>query len=1092
MLHLVYGAAGSGKTEYVFERIRALINEGGLSFGAPQADDGRNVYLLVPEQETVMAEKAAAEKLPSFAPFVFEALNFSRLAETVFRALGGLAFNAADKTARYALMWRALKELSYTLENYAGEPDGGTVAKLLSLRSRLRAGRISAKDLELAAKKLSSDRLFSNRLTELAYIVSYYDALLSERYTDASLDLDRVCEKLEEKPFFKGKAVFIDGFTSFTGQESAVIKLLLRQASEVCVTLSLKSPDYNGLHTAEIAQTARRLIEAAEDAGVDIKTTVLGENKRAVCTELRSLSEGLWEGGEAYVHRGVTNALKFVLCRNPIEEIDAVCADIKRSLASGYRYKDIALVVRNASDWEGILEYIFKKHDIPLYFSRGESALSKPLARLIISALSMLAYGWRREDAAVLVKTGLCGCTPEECDAFERYTAAWNINGKSKYTVPEWKRSPAGYSGRMNQSDAQMLSLANSAREKVIKPLEELGKSLTSGATLESACGAIFNMLESYGVREELSHERGGADENALLWNAVIKILDSLAAAAGDGIIDPSSLLTLVKLALGELKLSLIPTSADCVIAGGADMLRAGEIKRVYILGVNEGKFPAPVSDNGFFTDSEKRALRLAGLSVSPDKELEASKELFYFYRALSCASDFVYISRSGADLSGKRQNPSLAYSRALSLFPDVGEEVYSAGDPENIYDRAFLEDCIAQGAETALIMAAKPYVSDIRGLFKSAECRVSPETAGKVFPDRMYLTQSRLESFVRCNFMYYCRYVLKIEGERDARFNASDIGSYIHGALELLIKELSEKGAYGEDLSEEELLSLTRRAAERYIKKICPEGEENTARIKELLERLTRTVRLIGRDLSEEFGQSGFKPAAFELSIGNGERDALMPLEFDVGEGCTVALKGILDRADVCKYGNDVYVRVVDYKTGAKDFSLSDVDEGLNLQLLIYLFTACASGGEKRKSLFGADEEGRLIPAGMLYYSAQPKDVNLKRPKREEEILSEARSGLARKGILLDDREILRLMEKDLMKKYIPVSEKDGEIKAGAGVILLKDVEISRLYDRLAGVLKTTAKRMRAGEAMASPLLHRGSRPCDYCEMKVICRVAL
>ena len=65
-----------------------------------------------------------------------------------------------------------------------------------------------------------------------------------------------------------------------------------------------------------------------------------------------------------------------------------------------------------------------------------------------------------------------------------------------------------------------------------------------------------------------------------------------------------------------------------------------------------------------------------------------------------------------------------------------------------------------------------------------------------------------------------------------------------------------------------------------------------------------------------------------------------LAPIKLKLADGSLVSLTGIIDRVNVLKKDGEVYVRVVDYKTGAKEFSVSDAKEGLNLQLLIYLFT--------------------------------------------------------------------------------------------------------------------------------------------------------
>ncbi|MDO7206569.1 PD-(D/E)XK nuclease family protein [Paraclostridium bifermentans] len=44
------------------------------------------------------------------------------------------------------------------------------------------------------------------------------------------------------------------------------------------------------------------------------------------------------------------------------------------------------------------------------------------------------------------------------------------------------------------------------------------------------------------------------------------------------------------------------------------------------------------------------------------------------------------------------------------------------------------------------------------------------------------------------------------------------------------------------------------------------------------------------------------------------------------------------MDRVDMFEDGQEKYIRIVDYKSGNKDMSLTDVYHGLQLQLLVYL----------------------------------------------------------------------------------------------------------------------------------------------------------
>ena len=100
MLKLFLGDVGSGKTTACLDAVTKLANQGISSF------------LIVPEQETVMAETLAAETLPMTVAQVFEVTNFTRLANTVFRETGGLSLRYATPADKALVMHKTLRELS--------------------------------------------------------------------------------------------------------------------------------------------------------------------------------------------------------------------------------------------------------------------------------------------------------------------------------------------------------------------------------------------------------------------------------------------------------------------------------------------------------------------------------------------------------------------------------------------------------------------------------------------------------------------------------------------------------------------------------------------------------------------------------------------------------------------------------------------------------------------------------------------------------------------------------------------------------------------------------------------------------------------
>lgn len=116
------------------------------------------------------------------------------------------------------------------------------------------------------------------------------------------------------------------------------------------------------------------------------------------------------------------------------------------------------------------------------------------------------------------------------------------------------------------------------------------------------------------------------------------------------------------------------------------------------------------------------------------------------------------------------------------------------------------------------------------------------------------------------------------------------------------------------------------------------------------------------------ELAQSRFVPVAFELAIGGvGEEGEpyVEPVVLTLPDGAKIRVQGQVDRVDVYQKEGVSYVRVVDYKTGHKEFRLSDVVEGINLQMLIYILSICQNGGP-------LSAKARRPPAGGQPHSAR------------------------------------------------------------------------------------------------------------------------
>jgi ATP-dependent helicase/nuclease subunit B len=133
MIKFIYGNPGTGKTEEIFKMLE---------------DDARNkksALLIVPEQMTVSAERELLKRLPASAQLHIEVLNYTRLANKLFREHGGVAYNSSTRGLQKLLMWRAIMIAAPLLSEYcrSGDDDIALADSFLSTYNELTAAGIS-------------------------------------------------------------------------------------------------------------------------------------------------------------------------------------------------------------------------------------------------------------------------------------------------------------------------------------------------------------------------------------------------------------------------------------------------------------------------------------------------------------------------------------------------------------------------------------------------------------------------------------------------------------------------------------------------------------------------------------------------------------------------------------------------------------------------------------------------------------------------------------------------------------------------------------------------------------------------------------
>jgi len=1113
VLKLILGDVGSGKTTACLDAVREL------------ADQGKPSLLIVPEQETVMAETLAAHTLPPFVARVFEVSNFTRLANTVFREVGGLSLRYATPADKALVMHKTLRELSPYLHKKPTRFDAGWILGQLDGMRALHLTAITAEDLEKASKTTKNQHL-KEKLEDLSLVYGFYRDALGEKYADTEDDLTELAKRLAEHHAFAGTAFYIDSFHSFTEQQYRVLRAVLPY-SDVTVTLTLpydvvttyeKSKGQENAETsvtnlcfAEIIETYRKLHDLAKEMGVSIKYDHLGENKRQKNPVLRHISSHLWRPDYKKITPLPACEYKVTLleAEDPFEAADFVAADILSHVQEGMQYGDFAIVAGDASAYAGILDVALTRAGIPNFLSAKTNISVYEPIKMMTAAYAAVCGGFQQKDVLSYLKCGLCDLSPTDIDAFELYVATWGIEGKALVDEKIWNMHPDGFQKEETPYCISVLEEVNKTKAALREQLSPLMEAAKKPYTVAEHCRFVTEFLLRAKVEEKLEKrkeqlltegELSVATDYSRLWQFICHALDSLYTTLGDDVVGADLFKELLKLTMEVSSIGRIPPSRDEVTIGSASTLRTENKKHFYLFGVAEELFPGKAETSRLFSEAEARELSEMGLSFLPNMQIRLQKELFYFYRALSAPTEDATLVFFSYDAGRNTCVPSDAVARVQALagknlamqlpekcgaaffFRHPNAALSRLGTALDTVDGQTLLSWYASHSAYALKaqMAGRSVLCDTATLSKT--------TCDSLWQGKMALSQSKLDTFVRCPFSYHQKYVLHLSENQKAEFGNREIGTFIHDLLEHFLSEHD----IAKPMTDEELQSLTEKAAADYLRRITPEGYAHSAQMQHIFTRLARTTAMILRSIADEFAESDFRPVLFELPIGFKGDPHLDALSFHLPDGSEATLRGYIDRVDAYTKDGDIYVRVLDYKTGTKTFSEKDLAVGINLQLLLYLNALLHADGDIKVKL-GGKKDSQVFPAGVLYLSCNPKSIKSDGPMAEDEMAKEFNKSMKRSGLFLSDRKILEAMEHGLGGHYLPIKQKsDGDLSKNSLAYLKSLEEWEALFLELHEKVCSITGQIFSGKADARPLQSGHTKGiCTYCAYKPQCRNA-
>ena len=1137
--HFLLGPAGSGKTYRCLAEIRDALREN---------PEGPPLILLAPKQATFQLERQllagpAAAGINGYTRL--RIFSFERLTQFIFEKLRVEPPQLLAEEGRVmvlrALLMRHEDELKL-FHRSARRP--GFSRQLSRLLDELQQHRFTPAKLRALASRLAGRRELQDKLHDLALLNDVYANWLSgHELQDANRLFDAATESLKPKvqsPKSAGNpgaspssilrppsslqisGLWLDGFAEMTPQELDLLAAILPHCERATLAFCLGNEPAAETSWLSIwspvaktfQQCRQRLANLPHcEIGVEMLKRNPAKNRFAENSALARLEKN-WPS-PIFPNSGLrtpNSAISIVACQNPDAEAVFAAREILKFVRDGARFRDCAVLVRNLDSHHKPLARVFRRYGVPFFLDRRESVAHHPLAELTRSALRAIAFDWRHDDWFAALKAGFSSVEETEIDRLENAALEFGWRGK------KW-REP------LPTDDSSLERL----RKMILPPFENLAgqlaqhKNQPSGEQLAEALREFWNALD---VEKTLEHwslpELEGPSPvtrhpslHSTVWEQMNAWLDNVTLAFPREALSLRDWLPVLEAGLANLTVGVIPPVLDEVLVGAIDRARNPNLKLALVLGVNETIFPAAPAAPPILTDADRDELEQGGATLGPDLRERLARERYYGYIACTRASEKLAVTFARHDADGKTLNPSPFISHLRRLFPELeigkfGGEITMVEVVHPIELAApLIEIQNSVGAEVTRLKsnqrlltssptnvgwsellelpALKMLAESLRRLREpDPEENLSPALAVKLFGPLLRTSVSRLEEFAQCPFRFFVRSGLRAGERKIFELDARERGSFQHDVLKKFHDDLAKENKRWRDLTppqaRERIRAVAVELTENFRGGLLRDTAQTLFEARAMTESLQDFIEVV---VSWLRNQNEFDPAAAELDFG-GDGARAPALELDLGNGHRLALRGRIDRVDLChEPGNDAALALVmDYKSGGKKLDAVLVEHGVQLQLLAYLNVLRHWARPD-----GVLDVARLIPAGVFYVNLRGRYESGGTRVEVLDDADEARKRAYRHTGRFDASVLPKLDRVGAADQFSYQRNKDGSLRQGS-VEALPRAEFERLLDRVETQLREMGRAVFSGVAKVDPYRKGGETPCEYCDYRAACRI--
>ena len=779
-LRFIYGKSGTGKTSFCFDEIKKIIK------------NGQKVYIITPEQFSFTAEKKLMETCGKKAVFNCEVITFERMAYRVMTEVGGIANTPITNCGKAMLLSNLIEKQKENL-NFLGKTDKN-LDVIIRMITELKKNNITNSMLQEKEQQLDNHYV-QLKLEDINVIYSQFEQAIIDQYLDDNDLLTIVKDKIKESTMFQDAYVYIDEFAGFTKQEYSMIEEILTIANQVTVTICADTLEESSHQENDVFYPNKKTILKLEQIAQRNEIAILPSIELRIAyryksRELKHLSENLYAIQPIKYHLECKDIALF-LANNHYSEIENVANHIIELVReNGYRYQDISIITKEIDEYASLIKSIFQKYHIPVFVDEKKDLNQNSLIKYMIAFLDIFSKSWNVEAILNYVKTGfLANISDHDIYLFDNYCKKCGITGVKKFTN-EWTIVTEA------KEDIEKL---NSIRLQVVTPLLKFKEALGRKKTVKEITKSLYSFLEENNVQEILLEKIKDLNEKGNIelaniynssWDLLIDILDEVVSVLGDEIVSFENYTNILKVGFNNSSLGKIPATRDEVIVGDVDRTRSGKKKVIFMIGLNDGKFPSVNKNEGFINDEERIYLKENGIELAKTTKEQLYDENFNIYKAFGVAEEKLFLSYVASDNDGKGLRKSILINKIKKIFPYLKEESDIVQTKTYISSKEITFDLLllnlrkylnGEEIDTIWLEVYQLYAEDetykerleqgLRGLnYSNLGETIHKENLEELYGEILTTSISKLESYQRCPFSYYLKYVLKLSDKTELK----------------------------------------------------------------------------------------------------------------------------------------------------------------------------------------------------------------------------------------------------------------------------------------------------------------------------------